>query len=66
MVEKETSIPRLFRKKSPIETSRKDKVVKIVDTCSTEKQVEDIIEEEGLEKDSYFDYVAATSFVKNK
>ena len=56
MIEKETSIistPRKPRRKSRIETSIRDQEVQIVETCSTKKQVEDIIErleKEALEK----------------
>lgn len=66
MVEKETtiiSIPRKPRRESPVETSSRDQEVKIVETCSIEKKIEDIIER--LEKDSYFDDVVVTSFAKD-
>ena len=71
MIEKESSFistPRRHRRKSPTETSSKDHEVQIVETLSTEKQVEDIIErleKEALEKDSYFDNVEVTSFSKD-
>jgi len=71
MIEKETSFvstPRRHRRKSPIETSSKDQEVQIIETLSTKKQVEDIIErleKEDLEKGSYFDNLVATSFAKD-
>ena len=71
MIEKEASFistPRRHKIKSPTQTSSKGPKVQIVETPSTEKQVDDIIEileKEALEKDSYLDNVEATSFAKD-
>jgi len=58
------SIPRRFRNKSPTEINSKEKEVQIVDTCSMGKQVEHDIEQEALEKDSYYDDATTTSSIK--
>lgn len=54
------SIPRRFRNKSPTEIYRKEKEVKLVNTCS----IEDDIEQEALERDSYYDDATASSLIK--
>lgn len=58
------SIPRRFRNKSPTEINSKEKEVQLVDTCSTRKQVEDAIEQEALERDSYYDDATTVELIK--